>query len=112
MSKKAGDTKAWSQQCTFYQKKGKDINPREQIVSELKRNIETDLGNSCQVIVAGDFNEDIGDEKCEIHGSLTNIGLLNAVFQEKMGDKLPCTYRSGSKCLDHIYIPLRRYMNH
>ena len=108
MNKKAGDTTAWSQQCTFYQKKGKDVNPRKQIVSELQRSIETDLGNSCQVIVAGDFNEDIGDEKCGIHGSLTKIGLLN-VFQEKMGDRLPRTYRNGSKCLDHIYTTMKIY---
>ena len=72
-SKKAGETTAWVQQSTFFSTKGKDINPRSKIVEDLKKSIEIDLENNCEIIVAGDLNEDIGDDPSMAPGAKRTI---------------------------------------
>jgi hypothetical protein len=106
---KTGDTTAWAQQSTYLSKKnGKDINPRKRVVDDLRRSIEEDLCNKCEIVVAGDFNEGIGEELNGIHGQLVKIGLVN-VFHEKIGQNIPRTYKNGSKCLDFIYTTMKVY---
>ena len=100
----SGDTTAWSQQQTYFKSKNMDLDPRQKIRKDLIAQLESDLKIGTDLIVVGDFNEGISDEKRGIHTRMFEIGLIN-VFEEKMGaSNLPRTYKRGSKCIDHIYV--------
>ena len=101
----SGDTTAWTQQQTYFKSKNiLDVDPRKKVRKDLIAQLESDLKVGNDLILVGDFNEGINDEKRGIHTRMSEIGLIN-VFEEKMGaDNLPRTYKRGSKCIDHIYV--------
>ena len=90
------------QQYRYLSKKDKTINPRLKVIADLTEEVATELKLKSQVLVMGDFNEDIGDaDQDGIKSLLLKTGLVS-VFQT-LKNKTPST-RANNRAIDHIFI--------
>ena len=101
---KIGDSTSWVQQQQYFRTKGKDINPRKKVVNDLINEIANDLNSGNELIIAGDFNEPLGEVKNGLHEKLQELGLVNLISEKLLDKEIPRTYRRGSSCIDHIYM--------
>ena len=78
----------------------KQEDPREAILKDLENEITKDHANGIQIILMGDFNEDVTNGK-RVREFLRKTNMRN-VLETKHGDKQPATYDRGRTPLDMI----------
>ena len=71
------------------------------LYEELTDEINKDKRNGWQVIVGGDFNEDIG-RGSKMEEIMEGVGLSN-LFYSKMNE-VPLTRKPGKRTLDHVWV--------
>ena len=98
----AGGITAWAQQRLLLQQDGNYLNPRASVVEDFVKEIQTTIEDGISIIVLTDLNEHV-DSQETTNGKLLDAGLIN-LFQERLGDDLPRTYKRGKKAIDHIYM--------
>ena len=98
----AGGITAWAQQRLLLQQDGNFINPRTSVIEDFVKEIKTTIENGLSVIVMTDLNEHI-DSREETNNKFLEAGLIN-LFQEKLGDDLPKTFKRGQKAIDHVFM--------
>lgn len=76
--------------------------PDQQVVDDLKKQIEKDRENKCKIIVMADANEKITIGTPRIHNMLTDLGLVN-IMETRATSALPPTHQSGSEAIDHVW---------
>ena len=77
-------------------------NPRRQFYRDLDAVLTTLRSQNHSIILAGDFNESIGDDDC-LDRLITKHNLCNSIAC-RPGPYTTTTYSRGSKCLDYIFI--------
>ena len=98
----AGGITAWMQQRLVLQQDGNYTNPRQSVVNEFLNEITATIELGVSVIVMTDLNEHVDGNEAT-NERFINSGLIN-LFQEKIGNDLPRTFKRGQKAIDHIYM--------
>ena len=94
--------------CTIYMQQEqelikagrKDTDPREAILADLTMQIQKDTQKDHDIIVIGDVNEDLYNNK-RIEQFLADNNLYNVIKEKHKGNG-PATYDRGTKCLDLV----------
>ena len=98
----AGGITAWAQQRLLLQNDGIFVNPRSRVIEDFLQEIRKGIDNGLSIIVLTDLNEHI-DGKEGTNEKFLETGLTN-LFQERLGQHLPRTFKRGQKAIDHIFI--------
>ena len=96
----AGVNSTWMQQYCRLSTKDRTTNPRDILITDLLTDIHTEQKIHSDIIVVGDFNEDIRDSDEQGLKRLLRDGELYQVFQE-LKSFLPST-RGNNRAIDHI----------
>ena len=90
------------QEADILEQEGKLIDPRERILVDLEREISNDHDQGYQIILMGDFNENVTKSK-RIQSFLDATNMKN-VLERKHGKEQPTTYDRGKLPIDMIAI--------
>ena len=101
---KGAETTIYSQmELDLLQNRKKLLNPRKELIKDLKKVIieENKKGNA--TILMGDMNDDMGKEKGEIRKFLEECNMeMTHLTRHGENSKLPATHDRGSTCIDMI----------
>ena len=93
------------QQVDYMNKYKKIIDPREQIIKDVKHTALEYIQNNHKVIIGVDINDDAGAEyKNRWNNMIQEIGLRNIHQSKHGGNELPRTYDRGKRCIDMIAV--------
>lgn len=99
----AGDNQAWTLQREWLQAKGVNENPRSQILLDLKKAIQSDIHNKREVMVVGDFNENVLGATGKTVQMMKNLGLINVISDGVVVPAQTRTFCRGSTVIDGIW---------
>ena len=97
-----GDTTAWADQRTLLTSKGIYDNPRKRIISDLLHQLKNDIQLNRNLIVCGDFNENVLSEK-GTNQSFKSLGLINLFESLSPTDQKIRTHTRGKSIIDGIW---------
>lgn len=102
---KHGARTAYKQQCTLLRQENiSNPNPRKQFISDLKQVVQEHHRKGNDIILMGDFNEEVGIEPGGVQAILATTALVDAHFT-RHGDIIDIpTYARGRKRLDYMFI--------
>jgi len=83
-------------------KKHKIIDPRQQILEDMKKDITNDLLQNVLVILMGDLNEDIFNSK--FNTTMSEMGIVNVLQNQNVLEKKIRSQNRGRKILDGIWM--------
>ena len=98
----AGVNSSWMQQYRHLSMKNPKVNPRNQLILDLISDIQTETIMKSQILIMGDFNEDLSDSETEGIKLLMETTGLVQVFQE-IKNVVPST-RGNGRAIDHVFI--------
>ena len=99
-----GPTTIYSQmELDLLQKRKKLLNPRKEILKDLKIFLSSEHEKGNKNILMGDANDNVGDRNSEIRKFLSEVD-MEPTYLSRHGDdaKLPATHDRGSTCIDLI----------
>ena len=96
-----GDQTVWQQHRRALRHDNIQLDPRKQILNSLALHIKEDIAKKRQVIVMGDFNEDIFDPT--LNSIFSDIGLYNIIEQYIDKSISARSYFRGSKLIDGMW---------
>ena len=99
----AGDNQAWTLQREWLQRKGVHTNPRSQVLQDLKHAITVDITKQRQVLVVGDFNENVLGSRGEAVTCFQDLGLVNVLKLNLFIPEKSRSYSRGSSVIDGIW---------
>ena len=99
----AGDKQAWTLQREWLLCKGVDTNPRLQILRDLKRSIQRDIDRKRQILLVGDFNENMLGTKGDTIRMMSEIGLVNVLETNLSAPAGTRSYCRGSTIIDGVW---------
>jgi len=99
----AGDNQAWTLQREWLQGKGINVIPRLQVLRDLRNLIEKDLSKKRQIIVVGDFNENVLGSKGDGVKFMNQLGLQNSIQQNVTVPSNSCSHSRGSTIINGIW---------
>jgi exonuclease III len=104
----AGSTTAYTQQRTMFRLEGRtNPNPRKILIQDL-RTLVTDLrSNGHDMIIMGDFNEQVGKDPHGMASVLLAGGLIDSHVTRHGIEHDPSTYARGHTRVDYIFISER-----
>ena len=107
----AGVNSSWILQYRHLSKKDPKVNPRNKLINDLIDEIQTEQKIHSEIIVVGDFNEDIHDNCEEGIKKLMAATELVQPFQA-LKHKIPST-RGNNRAIDHFFLSpqLQQYVN-
>ena len=79
-----------------------DTDPTDLWISDLRTFVQKQQANNCNIILTGDFNEDVSVPSTDIVDLATSLGLWEALI-ERYG-KAPNTHDRGSLPIDGIFV--------
>jgi hypothetical protein len=100
----AGITTVHQQQVLQMKREGiTDQNPRRQFCKALDTFLAEKLKAKHQIILGGDFNEDIGTNMHGLTGVISKHNLTDVLQSQLNMDDEPATYARGSKRIDYVF---------
>jgi len=100
----AGDNQAWTLQKEWLsQIRGIEENPRRQILKDLKEAITSDLKKNREILVVGDFNENVLSERGETVRLMKQLGLVNVLESNVNAHKSVRSFCRGSSIIDGVW---------
>lgn len=96
----AGNNTAWVDQKTALQKANESlVDPRKHVTKSLLKDIRDDIKSHRQVLVLGDFNENVCADT-GINAMMRKAGLINLITKHLPHTKKVRTYNRGSSIID------------
>ena len=68
----------------------------------MKLYLQECIGAGHEILLCGDFNEDLTQSQEGLARTVAELGLVN-IMTHHHGKSLPATYLRGTRCLDHAY---------
>ena len=96
-----GDQTVWQQHRTALQRDNIQLEPRQQLLNSISLHVKEDIAKKRQVIIMGDFNENIFDPT--LNSSLKKCGLFNVAEQYLDPSLQARSYFRGSKLIDGMW---------
>jgi len=104
----AGSTTAYTQQRTMFRLEGRtNPNPRKILIHDLRALVSDLRSNGHDMILMGDFNEQVGRDPQGMASVLTAGGLIDAHTTRHGIESEPSTYARGQTRVDYIFISER-----
>jgi hypothetical protein len=104
----AGSTTAYTQQRNMFRLEGRtNPNPRQILITDLRALVSEIRREGHDIILMGDFNEQIGLDPHGMSSVLTAGGLIDSYITRHGIDKEPATYARGKTRVDYIFISER-----
>lgn len=101
---KVGPKTAFAQQWTILRDQGiEHPNPRRQFIKDLDKLLKSLTSQNHSIVLAGDFNESIGDDPNALDAIIIKYNLMDAVNHLHGSHEIP-TYSRGTKRLDYIFL--------
>ena len=101
---KVGPKTAFAQQWTILRDQGiEHPNPRRQFIKDLDKLLKSLTSQNHSIVLAGDFNESIGDDPNALDAIIIKYNLTDAVNHLHGSHEIP-TYSRGTKRLDYIFL--------
>ena len=97
-----GDISAWSNERTILRERNIDENPRSNVISTLLDKVREDLRLNRNIVICGDFNENVLDGK--LNESMQQLGLIN-LMQSMIPANSPVvrTHNRGNSVIDGVW---------
>ena len=92
-------TAASQQHSLLIQEQDPVTSPRVAFRRDLKRYLHQCQSEGHEILLVGDFNEQIGEEQDSMQSIINDIGLID-IMKHRHGGSLPATYARGQRCLD------------
>ena len=100
----AGDNQAWTLQREWLSKtRGIRENPRRQILNDLKKAISSDIKKNREILVVGDFNENVLGTKGETVQLMKQLGLVNVIDSNISAHESVRSFCRGSSIIDGVW---------
>ena len=100
---RAGDNQAWTIQREWLKLKGIHTDPRTQVLHDLKKAIQTDILKKRQILVLGDFNENVLNPSSAGVQSMKSAGLINVLESNIMITQSTRSHSRGSHVIDGVW---------
>ena len=100
---RAGDNQAWTLQREWLKSQGINTDPRLQVMHDLKKAITTDIDKKRQILVLGDFNENVFNGTGMGVQSMKSAGLLNVLESNIMITQPTRSHKRGSHIIDGVW---------
>ncbi len=97
-------TIALQQQRDLLEAKGRHCNPRNQLLDDLHVFIQELHDKGHVVILLGDMNESLNNDRSDVNVFLANTNLTNVMHLRHPGKTLPTTHDRGQHCIDLMAI--------
>ena len=91
---------------------GQQREPHRQFINDLRDLIQSKVEDGHNILIAGDFNQDVQDNNLPLISMLRQFGLRELIEKKHAGCRLPPTFDDGSEPIDGIFgsenfIPIR-----
>ncbi len=93
-------TAALQQHSLLIQEQDPVTSSRVAFRRDLKRYLHQCQSEGHEILLVGDFNEQIGEEQDSMQNIIDDIGLID-IMKHRHGGSSPATYARGQRCLDY-----------
>lgn len=80
------------------------MDPSSLWIADLEKLIQTKMEDNCEIIVCGDFNDNLIQEDSEVVSMFSSLGLREVLIEKYRDSGIPPTYERGQHTIDGVFM--------